>query len=74
MSATPMSSTRPADSSSSQGSWRSWLKVVPLPLGSLMLYGVKAVTVIVITLVWQQVMEARSQAAEAMARTNQVIE
>jgi CheY-like chemotaxis protein/CHASE3 domain sensor protein len=69
-----MSSTRPADSSSSQGSWRSWLKVVPLPLGSLMLYGVKAVTVIVITLVWQQVMEARSQAAEAMARTNQVIE
>jgi signal transduction histidine kinase/CheY-like chemotaxis protein/CHASE3 domain sensor protein len=74
MSATPMSSTRPTDPSSPQGAWRPWLKALPLPMGSLVLYLVKAFAVIVITLLWQQVMETRSKAAEAIARTNQVIE
>ncbi|MBL0726345.1 response regulator [Piscinibacter sp. HJYY11] len=51
-----------------------WRKLLPLPVASLVLYVVKALAVIVITLVWQQVMETRSKAADAIARTNVVME
>jgi signal transduction histidine kinase/DNA-binding response OmpR family regulator/CHASE3 domain sensor protein len=51
-----------------------WRRALPLPLGTLVLYVVKALTVVLITLVWQQVMETRGKAAEAIARTNAVIE
>ncbi|WOB06138.1 response regulator [Piscinibacter gummiphilus] len=73
MSATPMSSPAPRDPSPSPAGWRPGLKL-PLPPATLLLYIVKALAVVLITIVWQQVMETRGKAAEGIARTNQVIE
>ena len=68
-----MTSPAPRDPSSSPAGWRPGLKL-PLPPGTLLLYIVKALAVVLITIVWQQVMETRGKAAEGIARTNQVIE
>ncbi|MET0333623.1 MAG: CHASE3 domain-containing protein, partial [Rhizobacter sp.] len=51
--------------------FRKWL---PMPLGSLVVFIVKAVTVVLIALLSQQVLDSRAKAAESITRTNRIIE
>jgi CheY-like chemotaxis protein/CHASE3 domain sensor protein len=48
--------------------------VLPLPVASLVIFVVKAVTVVLIALLSQKALEARADAADAITRTNRIIE
>ncbi len=69
-----MSSPRPAGSPSQQEGRRTWFNALPLPMGTIFLYLVKALMVVLITLLAQHMMETRARAAEAIGQTNLVIE
>jgi signal transduction histidine kinase/DNA-binding response OmpR family regulator/CHASE3 domain sensor protein len=64
MTATPLSAT----------SRSAVTRVLPMPLGSLAIFVVKAFTVLLIAFVSQQVLDSRATAADAIARTGRVLE